>query len=85
MGCVQTCIDSCNAQPFNESCYETCGCGQGVITVTPAVNTAAIIESVYGNVHNLSQTQLDEIDWSLDQQKQMLDDSVQKPGGTLTF
>ena len=72
MGCDLTCIDGCNAQvSFNGKCYENCNCGQGVISVTPAVNTAAIIESVYGNVHNLSPAQLEEIDWSLDQQQQM--------------
>ena len=55
MGCNQTCIDSCVAQiAFNAQCFSNCNCGQGVITVSPAVNTAAIVEKVYGNVHNLS-------------------------------
>ena len=75
MGCDQTCIDGCNAMiSFNAKCYSSCNCGQGVISATPApaVNTAAVIEKVYGNVHNLKAEQLDEIDWSLDSQRMMM-------------
>jgi len=43
-----------------------CGSKWGHIEPKP-VNTAAVIEDIYGDVNNLTEEQLDEIDWSLEQ------------------
>ena len=68
MGCNMTCIDKCSKSPAygREDCFATCNCGNGVIKFTPGtVNTASIVEKVYGDVTKLSTTQLAEIKYSI--------------------
>ena len=47
-----------------------CNCGSEIVSVKP-VNTAAVIESIYGDVAKLTDEQLDEIDWALEQKNKI--------------
>jgi hypothetical protein len=68
LGCDTKCLANCNGDV--EHCFPQCGCGNGIVVVKP-VNTAAIIESIYGDVAKLNEEQLDEIDWSLNLKNKM--------------
>lgn len=67
-GCKEDCMMNCHDTP--NYCAKSCGCGDNWINVKP-VNTAAIIEEHYGDVSQLTEEQLDEIDWALRQQEQI--------------
>ena len=63
MPCLKTCMGPA------EVCLERCKCGSEIVRITEGkpINTAALVESVYGNVHDLSAADLKTIDWSLSQ------------------
>lgn len=64
VGCDLDCLENCRADPVN--CIQRCDCGSTIVQVGP-VNTAAIAESIYGDVRMLDDEQLSEITWSLKQ------------------
>jgi len=68
LGCDVECLEECH-DPHVDHCFRQCKCGHNIVEVKP-VNTAGIVEAVYGDVENLTDEQLKEIDWSLNLMKE---------------
>ena len=70
MGCDTQCLHDCIEKPAKEHqcCMSKCHCGKGVIRITEPekpVNVAAIVEDAYGDLNQLTDADLINIDQAL--------------------